>query len=237
MNIFPAIDLINGQVVRLLKGDYDKVTVYGNDPLSVAKDFETAGAEYIHIVDLDAAKDGNVHNFDIVKSICDNTKLKVEIGGGIRTEDVIKKYIDAGVFRVILGTIAIKNPDFTKEMIKKYGDKIAIGVDIKDGFVAIHGWTEVSSISCDELFSDLEKAGAGCVICTDISKDGAMTGTNLALYSDLSKKYSIDIVASGGVSSMDDITALKDMNIYGAILGKALYTGAVDLKTAIEVAK
>lgn len=237
MNIFPAIDLINGQVVRLFKGDYDKVTVYGNDPLSVAKGFESSGAEFIHIVDLDAAKDGSVHNFDIVKSICDNTNLKVEIGGGIRSEEVIKKYIEAGVFRVILGTIAIKNPDFTKEMIKKYKEKIAIGVDIKDGFVAIHGWTEVSSISCDELFSDLEKAGACCVICTDISKDGAMCGTNLSLYRDLSKKYNIDIVASGGVSSMDDINALKDMNIYGAILGKALYTGAVDLKTAIEVAK
>ena len=237
MNILPAIDLINGQVVRLFKGDYDKVTVYGNDPLSVAKDFESSGAEYIHIVDLDAAKDGSVHNFDIVKSICDNTNLKVEIGGGLRSEDVINQYIEAGVYRVILGTIAIKNPDFTKEMIKKYNEKIAIGVDIKDGLVAIHGWTEVSSISCDELFSDLEKAGAKCVICTDISKDGAMSGTNLALYSDLSKKYNIDIVASGGVSSMDDINALKDMNIYGAILGKALYTGAVDLKTAIEVAK
>lgn len=237
MNILPAIDLINGQVVRLFKGDYDKVTVYGNDPLSVAKDFESSGAEYIHIVDLDAAKDGSVHNFDIVKSICDNTNLKVEIGGGIRSEDVINQYIEAGVYRVILGTIAIKNPDFTKEMIKKYNEKIAIGVDIKDGLVAIHGWTEVSSISCDELFSDLEKAGAKCVICTDISKDGAMCGTNLSLYSELSKKYSIDIVASGGVSSMDDINALKDMNIYGAILGKALYTGAVDLKTAIEVAK
>lgn len=237
MNIFPAIDLINGQVVRLYKGDYDKVTVYGNDPLSVAKDFEASGAEFIHIVDLDAAKDGNVHNFDIVKSICEKTSLKVEIGGGVRTEEVIKKYIDAGVYRVILGTIAIKNPDFTKEMIKKYGDKIAIGVDIKDGMVAISGWTEVSSISCDELFSDLEAAGAGCVICTDISKDGAMCGTNLSLYRDLSKKYSIDIVASGGVSSIDDIKALKNMNIYGAILGKALYTGAVDLKAAIEVAK
>ncbi len=237
MNIFPAIDLINGQVVRLLKGDYDKVTVYGNDPVSVAKDFEAAGAEFIHIVDLDAAKDGAVHNFDIVKSICENTNLKVEIGGGVRSEEVIKKYIDAGVYRVILGTIAIKNPDFTKEMIKKYNEKITIGVDIKDKMVAIHGWTEVSSISCDELFSDLEKAGASCVICTDISKDGAMCGTNLSLYRDLSEKFSIDIVASGGVSSMDDINALKDMNIYGAILGKALYTGAVDLKTAIEVAK
>lgn len=237
MNIFPAIDLINGQVVRLLKGDYNQVTVYGNDPLSVAKDFEASGAEYIHIVDLDAAKDGRVHNFDIIKSICEETNLKVEIGGGVRSEDVIKQYIDAGVFRVILGTIAIKNPEFTKEMIKKYGERIAIGVDISDGMVAIHGWTEVSAISCDELFADLQSAGASCVICTDISKDGAMQGTNLELYRDLSQKYSIDIVASGGVSSMEDIRALKEMNLYGAILGKALYTGAVDLHDAIEVAK
>ena len=237
MNIFPAIDLINGQVVRLLKGDYDKVTVYDNDPVSVAKDFEACGAKYIHIVDLDAAKDGKVHNFDIIKAICEETNLKVEIGGGVRSEDVIKQYIDAGVFRVILGTIAIKNPDFTKEMISKYKEKIAIGVDISEGMVAIHGWTEVSAISCDELFVDLQKAGADCVICTDISKDGAMQGTNLELYRDLSKKYSINIVASGGVSSMDDICALKEMNLYGAILGKALYQGAVDLKEAIEVAK
>lgn len=237
MNIFPAIDLINGQVVRLLKGDYNQVTVFGNDPLSVAKDFEAAGAEFIHIVDLDAAKDGKVHNFDIIKSICEQTDLKVEIGGGIRSEEVIKQYIEAGVYRVILGTIAIKNPEFTKEMIKKYGERIAIGVDISEGLVAIHGWTEVSSVSCDEIFADLERAGAKCVICTDISKDGAMQGTNLSLYRDLSQKYSIDIVASGGVSSMEDVIALKEMNIYGAILGKALYTGAVDLSKAIEVAK
>lgn len=237
MNIFPAIDLINGQVVRLLKGDYNQVTVFGNDPLSVAKDFEVAGAEFIHIVDLDAAKDGKVHNFDIIKSICEQTDLKVEIGGGIRSEEVIKQYIEAGVYRVILGTIAIKNPEFTKDMIKKYGERIAIGVDISEGLVAIHGWTEVSSVSCDEIFADLERAGAKCVICTDISKDGAMQGTNLSLYRDLSQKYSIDIVASGGVSSMEDVIALKEMNIYGAILGKALYTGAVDLSKAIEVAK
>ncbi len=237
MNIFPAIDLINGQVVRLMRGDYDKVTVYGNNPLTVAKDFEACGAEFIHIVDLDAAKDGKVHNFDIIKSICENTSLKVEIGGGVRSEDVIKQYIKAGVFRVILGTIAIKDPEFTKEMIKKYGEKIAIGVDISNGMVAVCGWTEVSSVSCDEIFADLEQAGAKCVICTDISKDGAMKGTNLELYNKLSQKYSIDIVASGGVSSLDDIKKLKAMNVYGAILGKALYTNAVDLKEALEVAK
>ncbi len=237
MKIFPAIDLINGSVVRLMRGDYEKVTVYGNDPLTVAKDFEACGAEFIHIVDLDAAKDGKVHNFDIIKSICENTSLKVEIGGGVRSEDVIKQYIEAGVYRVILGTIAIKDPEFTKEMIKKYGEKIAIGVDISNGMVAVCGWTEISSVSCDEIFADLERAGAKCVICTDISKDGAMEGTNLELYNKLSQKYSIDIVASGGVSSLDDIKKLKAMNVYGAILGKALYTNAVDLKEALEVAK
>ena len=237
MKIFPAIDLKDKNVVRLLRGDYNNMTVYGNNPLQVAKEFEKAGAEYLHIVDLDGAKDGNNPNYDIVKEIADNTNLKIEVGGGIRTEEVIKRYIDAGVMRVILGTIAIKNPQFATDMIKKYGDKIAVGVDISEGMVAIHGWTEVSQISCDEMFEKLEKDGVNTVICTDISKDGAMQGTNLELYKYLSEKYSMDIVASGGVSSIEDVKALADMNIYGAILGKAIYTNAIDLKEAIEVAK
>ena len=213
MNIFPAIDLKDKNVVRLLRGDYNNMTVYGNNPLEVAKSFEEAGAEYIHIVDLDGTKDGNNPNYDI------------------------KKYIDAGVMRVILGTIAIKNPQFATDMIAKYGDKIAVGVDISDGMVAIHGWTEVSEISCDDMFAKLEKDGVKTVICTDISKDGAMQGTNLELYKYLSEKYSMDIIASGGVSSIDDVKALAEMNMYGAILGKAIYTNAIDLKEAIEVAK
>lgn len=237
MNIFPAIDLIDGKAVRLFKGDYDKMTVYNDNPLSVAKEFESCGAEYIHIVDLDAAKDGVVHNFEIVKSIVDNTSLKVEIGGGIRDAETVKKYIDAGVLRVILGTIAVKKPEFVEEMTKLYGDKIAVGVDVLDGKVAIKGWTELSELSTDDLFTFLEKIGVKTVICTDISKDGVMQGTNIGLYKELSAKYNIDIVASGGVSSMSDIDNLISMNMYGAILGKALYTGALDLKKVIEVVK
>ena len=237
MKIFPAIDLKDKKAVRLLKGDYNKVTVFNENPVEVAKDFEKCGAEYLHVVDLDGAKDGDTTNFDVVKAIIDNTSLKVEIGGGIRTEEVIKKYIDAGAFRVILGTVAITEPEFTEEMIRKYGNKIAIGVDISEGFVAVKGWTEISKVSCDELFEKMEKAGADTIICTDISKDGAMEGTNLQLYKELSEKYKIKIIASGGVSDMENIKALTKLNVFGAIVGKALYLGKVDLKEAIEVAE
>ena len=237
MKLFPAIDLKDKQVVRLYKGDYNQMTVYGTNPLETAKGFKAAGAEYLHVVDLDGAKDGDNPNFEIVADLAKNSGLKVEIGGGIRNEEIIKKYIDAGVMRVILGTIAIKNPQFATDMIAKYGDKIAVGVDISDGMVAIHGWTEVSEISCDDMFAKLEQDGVKTVICTDISKDGAMQGTNLELYKYLSEKYSMDIIASGGVSSIDDVKALAEMNMYGAILGKAIYTNAIDLKEAIEVAK
>ena len=237
MKIFPAIDLKDKKAVRLLKGDYNKVTVFNDNPVEVAKNFEKCGAEYLHVVDLDGAKDGDTTNFDVVKAIIDNTSLKVEIGGGIRTEEVIKKYIDAGAFRVILGTVAITEPEFTEEMIKKYGNKIAIGVDISDGFVAVKGWTEISKVSCDELFEKMEKAGADTIICTDISKDGAMEGTNLQLYKELSEKYNIKIIASGGVSDMENIKALTKLNVFGAIVGKALYLEKIDLKEAIEVAK
>lgn len=235
MKIFPAIDLRGGQVVRLLKGDYDQMTVYGDDPLAVAKDFASKGAEFLHVVDLDGAKDGDNPNFDVVAALAKESGLKVEIGGGIRSEETIKKYIDAGVFRVILGTIAVKDPAFTTEMIRKYGDKIAVGVDISGRNVAIHGWTEVSDISVDEIFSKLAGDGVSCIICTDISKDGAMEGTNRALYKELGEKYPVDIVASGGVSSMEDVKALKEMGVYGAIIGKAIYTGDIDLEEAIGV--
>lgn len=237
MNIFPAIDIIDAKAVRLYKGDYNQKTVYNDSPLSVAMGFKEAGAEYIHIVDLDGAKSGDTPNADIVSDIARTAGLKVEIGGGIRSERVIQKYLDAGVIRVILGTIAIENPAFTEEMIKKYGSAIAVGIDISDGYVATKGWTEITKVSCDEMFGRMENIGVKTVICTDISKDGAMSGTNLELYKTLSTKYSIDIVASGGVSSIADVKALKSMNMYGAILGKALYEGAVDLKEAIEVAR
>ncbi len=237
MNIFPAIDIIDSKAVRLFKGDYSKKTIYNESPLCVAKDFESLGASYLHLVDLDGARTGSTPNFEIIRSIAQQTGLKIEIGGGIRSEEVIKKYLEAGVMRVILGTIAIENPSFTEEMVTKYGDSIAVGIDISEGFVATKGWTEISRVTCDEMFERMEKIGVKTVICTDISKDGAMKGTNLELYKHLKSMYSIDIVASGGVSSMEDITKLAEMDMYGAILGKALYEGAVDLKKAIEVAK
>ncbi len=237
MNIFPAIDLIDGKAVRLFKGDYNQKTIYSDSPLDVAKSFEKAGAEYLHIVDLDGAKEGTSPNFDVIENIIKNTNLKVEVGGGIRTEDVIKKYIDIGVMRVILGTVAVKNPEFARDMINKYADKIAIGIDIKDGYAAIHGWTEVSKISCDEIFEMFEDFGAKTVICTDISKDGAMQGTNLDLYRHLKDKFNMDIIASGGVSDIENIKALAKIDVYGAIVGKALYVGSVDLKEALEAAK
>ena len=237
MNIFPAIDLYDGKVVRLYKGKYEEMTVYSDDPLEIAKHFEACGAEYIHVVDLKGAKEGLVCEFDTVKSIIDNTPLKLEIGGGIRDEDTIKKYVDLGVDKVILGTIAAVNQEFLTEMSFFYRNKIAVGVDIKDGFVAIRGWTEKSTITCDEMFSSLKVHGISRVICTDISKDGAMKGTNLELYKNLSEQYKMNIVASGGVSSLQDIISLKGMGMFGAIIGKAYYTGAIDLREAIRIGK
>ena len=236
MLIFPAIDLYGGSAVRLFKGDYNQMTVYSTDPLSVAKDFEAKGATYIHMVDLEGAKDGTTPNLSVVSAIAQNTSLRVEIGGGIRSMETVDKYISAGVYRVILGTAAINDRPFLEAALEKYGEKIAVGADVKDGFVAIKGWLETSSVSCEEFFSDMEKLGVRTVICTDISKDGAMRGTNRALYKTLSERFSVDIVASGGVSSMEDIKALRDMQLYGAIVGKAYYVGAIDLSEAITLA-
>lgn len=237
MKIFPAIDLRGGKVVRLLKGDYDQMTVFGDDPLAAAKKFAAAGAEFLHVVDLDGAKDGDNPNFDVVRALALESGLKVEIGGGIRSEETIKRYLDAGVWRVILGTIAVKDPDFTADMIRKYGGRVVVGVDIDGRKAAIHGWTEVSEITVDQIFARLAADGVSCIICTDISKDGAMEGTNRQLYRELSEKYPVDIVASGGVSSMEDVAALADMGVYGAIIGKALYTGDIDLAEAIAAAE
>lgn len=237
MIILPAIDLIGGKAVRLQKGDYDKKTVYSDSPKDVALSFKKAGAEYIHLVDLDGAKSGKTDNFDTVEKIVTATGLFAEVGGGIRTLDTVDRYINAGVKRIIIGTAAVKDPDFLNECLEKYSEKIAVGVDIKDGFVAVHGWTEVSDLSCEAFFERMQSLGVKNLICTDISKDGMMQGTNLELYRALSKQFTVDITASGGVSSLDDIKALRDMDVYGAILGKALYTGAVDLEKAIEVCK
>lgn len=237
MLILPAIDLYDKKAVRLYKGDYENMTIYSTNPPEIAEKFKAAGAEFIHLVDLEGARDGTTPNIEIIKEIVRSTGLCVEVGGGIRSLDVIKKYLDIGVARVILGTAAVENQDLLVEAVEKYGEKIAVGVDIKDGFVAIKGWKEKSGYTCDEFFEKLQKIGVKTVICTDISKDGAMQGTNRELYKDLSNKFSVDIVASGGVSTIDDIKALRQLNLYGAILGKAYYVGAVDLCEAIEVAK
>ena len=237
MLILPAIDLYDKKAVRLYKGDYEQMTVYSNNPLEIAKDFEKKGATFVHLVDLEGAKNGTTPNIDIVRKIADYTSLDIEIGGGIRDEETIKKYLDLGVTRVILGTAAVTDSEFLERVTAKYKSSIAVGVDLKDGYVAIKGWTEKSQKTADEFFSYLSSIGVKTVICTDISKDGAMEGTNRALYKELSEKYSMDIVASGGVSSLEDIEALREMNLYGAILGKAYYIGAVDLEKAIEVAK
>ena len=237
MLILPAIDLYDKKAVRLYKGDYNEMTVYSNNPIEIARKFQECGATYIHMVDLEGAKNGTTPNIDEVRKVVEYTDLKVEIGGGIRDEKTVQKYIDLGVERVILGTAAVTDDEFLRKMVSKYKEAIAVGVDLKDGYVAIKGWTEKSALTADEFFKHLSDIGVKTVICTDISKDGAMQGTNRELYKELSEKYPMDIVASGGVSSIDDIKALKEMNLYGAILGKAYYIGAVDLKQAVEVAK
>ncbi len=237
MIIFPAIDLYEKKAVRLFKGEYDQMTVYSDNPLKIAKDFEEKGATHIHLVDLEGAKTGETPNIDVVENITRNTNLFVEIGGGIRSMEVIEKYLSIGVSRVILGTAAIENQELLKEASEKFPGKIAVGADIKDGYVAIKGWVEKSRTTCEEFFEKMQNMGITNIICTDVSKDGAMQGTNHGLYQSLSRKFDVSITASGGVSSIDDITRLKALDLYGAIIGKAYYTGAIDLKEAIEVAR
>ena len=237
MYILPAIDLYNGSAVRLSKGDYNNMTVYSNNPPEFAEKFQKSGAEFLHVVDLEGAKDGTTANFDTVKAIIDKTDMKVEIGGGIRTDTVIRKYIDAGVSRVILGTGAVMDSLFLERSVRNYGDKIAVGVDIKDDYVAIKGWLEVTELKCFDFCRGLERIGVRTIICTDISKDGMLGGTNVELYKKLNDMFDLNIIASGGVSSLDDIKKLSELNIYGAILGKALYEGTVDLKEAVETAR
>ena len=237
MKIFPAIDLIDGQAVRLVKGDYTQKTVYSDRPADVALQFRDAGAEYIHLVDLNGAKNGQTPNFGTVRDIVRASGLKAEIGGGIRSEETVKRYLDAGVLRVILGTAAVQDPEFLNDMVVKYGDAVAVGVDMKDGLVAVKGWTELSEKTCEQFCGELEAVGVRTVICTDVSKDGMLGGANVELYRALSERFSIDFIASGGVSSLADVTALRDMGLYGAIIGKAYYEGAIDLAAAIREAK
>lgn len=236
MIIFPAIDLIKSKAVRLYKGDYEKMTVYNDNPVEVALDFKRAGAKAIHIVDLEGARDGGNPNYASIIEIKRATSLFCEIGGGIRDIKTVDKYIKVGIDRIILGTAALTDEAFLKEAVEKYGEKIAVGVDIKDGVVAIKGWTEKSDYDAFDFIEKMCQTGVKTVICTDISKDGAMAGTNISLYEKLNNRFDVNITASGGVSSLEDIKLLSDMGIYGTIIGKAYYTGAISLKEAIEVA-
>lgn len=234
MQIFPAIDLRGGQVVRLFQGDYDQETVYGTDPAAQARAFLEAGARYLHVVDLDGARDGTLANFDSIAAIARQGGLYMEVGGGIRTEERIRQYLDLGVNRCILGTVAVKDFDFTARMAQAYGDQIAVGVDARDGYVAVNGWKELSREKGVDFCRRLRDAGVKTVIYTDISRDGAGQGTNLELYEELVKIEGLNVTASGGVSSLEELRTLEAMGVRAAILGKALYSGRLDLRTVIQ---
>ncbi len=238
MHIFPAIDLYEGKAVRLLRGDYNQMTVYGHNPPEIAARFEAAGAEYLHLVDLEGAKRGDTPNYGTVARILAGTKLKAELGGGVRSEAVIEKYLGLGVWRVILGTAALTDPAFLRNAVRRFGGRVAVGVDVRDGFVATHGWTETSGTGCMEFMAQLAGLGVKAVVCTDISKDGLLSGTNLPLYRSLAARFpEMEIVASGGVTTLSDVEALAKLGLAGAILGKALYTGSIDLAAAIAAGK
>ena len=236
MKIFPAIDLFDGKAVRLLRGRYEDMTIYSDDPPQIGRDFAAAGAEYIHIVDLEGAKDGTTPNFETVCRIKEASGCFCEIGGGIRSMDVIRRYMDAGIDRVILGTAAVTDRAFLEEAVAAYGEKIAVGIDLKDGYVAIKGWTEKTQLTAVDFCEQMQALGVTTIIVTDISKDGAMKGTNHGLYEELSAQLGMQLVASGGVSSLEDVKRLAARGLYGAIIGKAYYTGAIDLKEAIAAA-
>ena len=237
MIIFPAIDLYEGKAVRLYKGDYAQMTVYSEHPEEIAKDFAAKGATHAHLVDLEGAKSGATSNLDTVLRIKAAANLFCEIGGGIRSMETVKTYLDAGLDRVILGTAAVEDPAFLRAAVDAYGEKIAVGVDVRDGFVAIKGWTEKSALGFMDFCREMESIGVKTLICTDISRDGAMRGTNREMYRQLSESLGLQITASGGVSTLEDVESLRGMNLYGAIIGKAYYTGAISLKEAIEVAQ
>ena len=234
MILFPAIDLFEGKAVRLFKGDYRQMTIYSDHPEEIARDFAACGATHAHLVDLEGARSGETPNLDTVLRIKAAAGLFCEIGGGIRSMEVVDRYLDAGLDRVILGTAAVENEAFLRQAVGKYGEKIAVGADVKDGFIAVKGWTEKSTLSLMDFCRKMETIGVKTLICTDISRDGAMRGTNREMYRMLSEKLQLQITASGGVSTMEDVESLRDMNLYGAIIGKAYYTGDIDLKKAIE---
>ena len=237
MIIYPAIDIYGGKAVRLVRGDYAQMTIYNDDPVAVSKSFAEAGATRLHVVDLEGAKTGETPNLELISSIIKESGLRTEVGGGIRSSETVEKYISAGVLRVILGTAAITEPGFVRDMVKEYGERIAVGVDVRDGFVAIRGWQETTTKECMTFCREMQESGVKTIICTDISKDGLLGGANFGLYEQLKTELGLDIIASGGVSSVEDVAVLSKLGVHGAILGKALYTGAIDLRAAITEAR
>ena len=237
MLILPAIDLYEGKAVRLKRGDYAQITVYSDDPPILLKTFEQNGAKEVHVVDLEGARDGATPNLALIRKMKRSTSLVMEVGGGVRSMDTVKAYLeDAGVDRVILGTAAVTDPAFLEDSVKRYGSRIAVGVDIKDGCVAIRGWTEKSDLDAFGFCRRMQDIGVKTLIVTDISRDGMLEGANLSLYEKLTNEFSLNIIASGGVSSVQDVAALKGAIVYGAIVGKALYEGTVNLKELVEAA-
>ena len=237
MLIFPAIDLVRGKAVRLFQGRYEDMTVYNDDPVSVAMDFKAQGASHVHLVDLEGARDGGTPNFETVLAVKNTCGAFCEVGGGVRSMDTVEKYVSAGIDRVILGTAAVHDEAFLARAVNAYGGKIAVGADVKDGMIAVKGWLETSAVTLDAFFEKMQALGVETVICTDISRDGAMRGANHALYRELSRKYRVNITASGGVSTLEDVGTLASMGLYGAIIGKAYYTGAIDLRKAVDLAE
>ena len=237
MIVFPAIDILGGQAVRLYQGDYQQKTVYEDDPLRAAQRFEMDGATHLHLVDLDGAKEGTTRNYDVIARVVRESGLFVQLGGGIRDMNSAQKYLDCGVGRIILGTAAVEDPGFLKEAVKAFKDKLAVGVDIRDGQVATKGWTETSTLGMDDLLESLSDLGVTTLIATDISRDGAMRGTNLSLYAQITRQWGFQVIASGGVTTLKDVEALNDLDLYGVIIGRALYTGDIALTAALEVVK
>ena len=237
MLIFPAIDLYEGKAVRLYKGNYDEMTVYSTDPVSVARDFKAQGAEQMHTVDLEGARDGGTPNLGMIERIVAETGLFVEYGGGMRDMASIDRAFSSGVGRVILGTAAVSDEALLADAVQKYGEKIAVGADLRDGKVAIKGWREDSGLTAEDFLRRIEALGVRTVICTDISRDGAMRGANAELYERLQRDFGLELIASGGVSSLEDVRRLRTLGLYGAIIGKAYYTGNIDLREAVEAAR
>ena len=237
MRIYPAIDIKDGKCVRLLQGRFSDVTVYGDDPVAMAKKWETLGGEWIHVVDLDGALKGHGVNADIIKRLCASVSVPVQTGGGIRTMEDIEAKLQCGIRRVIIGTKAVSSPEFIQKAVEKYGDKIVVGIDAKDGYVAVEGWEKCSEFTAVDFAKQMAALGVRTIVYTDIATDGTLQGPNVEAMREMAAAVDADVIASGGIGSLEHIQSLADTGVEGVIVGRALYSGAVDLKKALEVVR